>query len=58
MKGNLHFFKNLAKLTIFAIFNQLLSNQNVNAARFVRNVECDFLGDFQTLCSLFHFLNM
>ena len=43
--------KKLAKLTISGIFNQPLSNQNVNAARFVRNVECDFLGDFQTLCS-------
>ena len=24
-----------------------LSTQNVNIARFARNVECDFLGDFQ-----------
>ena len=31
-------------------FNELLSTQNVNVARFARNVEYDFLGDFQTLC--------
>ena len=41
-------FQKLAKLTIF---NELLSTQNVNVARFARNVEWDFLGDFQTLCS-------
>ena len=39
----------LAFLTIFGILKQLLSTQNVNIARFARNVECDFLGDFQTL---------
>ena len=33
------------------IFDKFLSTQNVNIARFARNVECDFLGDFQTLCS-------
>ena len=27
------------KLTIFGIFNELLSTQNVNIARFARNVE-------------------
>ena len=32
--------------TIFGIFNQLLSTQNVNVARFARNVECDFFGRF------------
>ena len=42
-------FKKSPKLTIFGIFNQFLSTQNVNVARFARNVECDFLGDFQTL---------
>ena len=42
-------FQKLAKLTIFGIFDELLSTQNVNVARFARNVECDFLGDFQTL---------
>ena len=31
--------KKLAKLTISGFFNQPLSNQNVNAARFVRNVK-------------------
>ena len=27
-----------------------LSTQNINLARFTRNVECDFLGNFQALC--------
>ena len=40
----------LAKLSIFGIFNELLSTQNVNVARFARNVEWDFFGDFQTPC--------
>ena len=43
------FIKNSSKWTIFGIFNQLLSTQNVNVARFARNVECDFFCDFQTL---------
>ena len=38
------------KLSIFGIFNRLLSTQNVNVARFARNVEWDFFCDFQTLC--------
>ena len=38
------------KWAIFGIFDELLSTQNVNVARFARNVEQDFLGDFQTLC--------
>ena len=28
--------------------------QNVNVARFARNVKCDFFCDFQTLCSVFY----
>ena len=32
-------FKKSPKLTIFGIFNELLSNQNVKVARFARNVE-------------------
>ena len=32
--------------------NQLLSTQNVNLARFARNVECDFGGDLQTPCDV------
>ena len=28
-----------------------MSTQNVNLARYARNVECDFFGDFQTLWS-------
>ena len=45
----LQVFKNSPKLTIFGIFNELLSTQNVNVARYARNVECDFFYDFQTL---------
>ena len=44
-------FQKLPKLTIFGIFNQLLSTQNVNTARFARNVEWDFFWDFQTPCN-------
>ena len=32
----------------WTIFDELLSTQNVNVARFARNIECDFLDDFQT----------
>ena len=46
-------FKKAPKLTFYGIFNELLSTQNVKVARFARNVECDFFGDFQTLCKLF-----
>ena len=42
-------FQKLAKQTIFGILNKLLSTQNVNGARFARNVECGFFCDFQTL---------
>ena len=33
---------------MFGFFNQLLYTQNVNVARFARNVECDFFYGFQT----------
>ena len=46
-------FKNSPKLAIFAIFNERLSTQNVNVAR---NVECDFLTYFETLCEKTRFL--
>ena len=46
----LQVFKNSPKWTIFGIFNQLLSTQNVNVARFARNVEWDFFCEFQTPC--------
>ena len=46
----LQVFKKSPIWTIFGFFDELLSTQNVNVARFTRNVECDFLGDFQTLC--------
>ena len=58
----LHFQK-IAKLTFFGISNELLSTQNVNVARFARNVEWNFLCDFQTpwsflhTYSLFHFFS-
>ena len=38
----LQVFKNSPKLTIFGIFDNLLSTQNVNVARLARNVEGDF----------------
>ena len=43
------FFANLAKIDRFSAF---LMNfcPLVNVARFVRNLECDFFCDFQTLC--------
>ena len=48
---NFQVFKNSSNWTIFGIFNELLAIQNVNVARFARNVECDFFCDFQTLCT-------
>ena len=36
------------KLAISDIFNEMLSTQNVNIARFARHVQCDFFSDFQT----------
>ena len=45
----LQVFKNSPKWINFGIFNELLSTQNVNVARFARNVKCDFFCDFQTL---------
>ena len=41
------------KSTIFGIFNELLFIQNVNVARFARNIEWDFFCDFQPLCRIF-----
>ena len=35
------------------MFDELLSTQNVNVARFARNVVWDFSRDFQTLCLTF-----
>ena len=42
-------FKNSPKLTIFGLFNELLSTQNVNSPRFARNIECDFLSGFHKI---------
>ena len=39
-------------MTISGIFHKLLSTQNVNVARFARNVKCDFLTYFETLCEI------
>ena len=50
-------FQKVDKLTIFGIFNQLLSTQNVNVARFVRNVESDFFGDFKHCVSITSVVN-
>ena len=36
------------KLAIFDIFNEMLSTQNVNIARFDRNIKWDFFLNFQT----------
>ena len=44
----LQVFKKSPKLTIFGIFDQLLSTQRVNVARFARNDEWDFFCNFQT----------
>ena len=41
-------FQKLFKVITFGIFNQFLATQNVNVTRFARNVEWDFLCDFQT----------
>ena len=41
-------FKNAVNWTNVGTFNEY-STQNVNVARFARNVECDFFFDFQTL---------
>ena len=35
-----------SKYRQIGIFNELLSTQNVNVARFARNIECDFFGNF------------
>ena len=41
-------FKNSPKWTFFDFFEKLLSAQNVNVARFARNIKWDFFCDFQT----------
>ena len=43
----------ILKLTIFGIFNELLSTQNVNVACFARNIECDFFGRFSNTVVLY-----
>ena len=50
-------FQKLAKIDHFGIFNELLSTQNVNVARFARNVEWDFFCEFQTPCESTSFLH-
>ena len=51
-----HVFKTSPKLTIFGIFYKLLSTQNVNVARFARNVECDFFGFSNTVLGCYDVL--
>ena len=41
-------FQKIAKLTILGFFKELLSTQNVQVARFARNVEWDFFCYFQS----------
>ena len=48
------FSKNRQIDFFFGISNELLSTQNVNVARFARNVEWNFLCDFQTPWSFLH----
>ena len=43
------------KLTIFGIFDGLLSTQSVKVARFACNVEWDFFCDFQEIWIFPHF---
>ena len=49
MTASFRFSKNRQNWPFLVLFNELLSTQNVNLARFARNVEWDFLCDFQTL---------
>ena len=49
-KYNFGIFKNSPKRTIFDLFNELLSTQNANVARFARNIKWDFFCNFSTLC--------
>ena len=42
-------YQKLAKLTFLGIFDAIWSTQNVNVARFARNVEWDYFYDFETL---------
>ena len=48
----LQVFINSPNWPFFGVFNELLATQNVNVARFARNVEWDLFYDFQTLCIL------
>ena len=48
--NKLQVFKHSSKWIIFGIFNELLSTQNLNLARFARNLEWYIYCDFQTLC--------
>ena len=44
------------KMNHFGTFSDILFTQNVNVARFARNVEWDFLCNFESLCLCFVFL--
>ena len=39
-------------MDLFGIFTELLSTQNVNVARFARNIEWDFFREFVTFKTL------
>ena len=49
------FSKTRQNWPFFGIFKKLLFTQNVHVARFARNVEWYFWGDFQTLCGKHHY---
>ena len=42
-------YQKFVKMHLLGIFNELLYIQNINVARIIRNVEWDFICDFQTL---------
>ena len=42
-------------MTILGIFDELLSTQNVNVARFARHVECDFFVIFKQCVDIAYF---
>ena len=52
MTASFRFSKTRQNGPFLALFNELLSTQNVNVARFARNVEWDFFYDFQTPCKI------
>ena len=50
LTANFRFLKKSQNWPVFGILVNFLATQIGKVARFARNVECDFLADFQTLC--------